>query len=310
MGKMVQYSMWSNCSNHCDFCLIKDHNHYSKKDQIDNIRRIRENIKHVDWVNEFSYGISLLGGELYFIEDKEIQDEFMLLIDDIISNILTKSKNEYCRYSSVTNGLYDPKFLFRVIDRINDSVGIQKVDLNFSYDLKYRYRSEDRRLLVLENINKFHERYNYRVGVQMILTQHLINLCKRGQFDIQKFVDTDIPGNNLSLLYPHPIQTGKVLSDFFFTREDLLWFVSYLKSNCLDTYYNFLYSTKNSGTFKYTGFIDRTTKGVKKLDQQPVLSDGKEQISPCGHSVLYRCYSNSNKCLLCDLETIDPEIIA
>ena len=79
MGKMVQYSMWSNCSNHCDFCLIKDHNHYSKKDQIDNIRRIRENIKHVDWVNEFSYGISLLGGELYFIEDKEIQDEFMLM---------------------------------------------------------------------------------------------------------------------------------------------------------------------------------------------------------------------------------------
>lgn len=310
MCKMVQYALWSNCCNKCDFCLIRDHYHYSKKEQIENIRQIRENIKHIDWVNEFSYGVSLLGGELYFIKDKELQDEFMLLIDDIIENILLKSNNKNCRYSSVTNGLYDPKFLFRVVDRIKESVGLGKLDLNFSYDLKYRYHSEDQRLLVLENINKFHNRYNYNTGVQMILTQNLINLCKKDLFDVQKFVDEDIPGNTLSFLYPHPIQTGKVLEDFFFTREDLFWFVNYLKSNCIDAYYNFLYSTKNSGTFKYTGFKNRTDNGLNDVRQQPVLSDGKETLSPCGHSVLYKCYSDSNKCMLCDLEKLEQDILA
>lgn len=309
MGKMVQYSLWSNCCNRCDFCLIKDHHNYTKKEQIFNIRRIRENIKHVDWINEFSFGISLLGGEIYFITDEDVQNEFMLLINDIIDYILLPAKNEYCRYSSVTNGLYDPAFLFRVIDTIKERVGLNKVDINFSYDLKYRYKTEDRRLLVLENINKFHQRYDYKVGVQMILTQHLINLIKQGEFDIQEFVSNQIPGNTLSLLYPHPIKTGKVLADFFFNRNDFLWFVDYLRENCMDTYYNFLYSTKNSGTFKYTGYQDRTTKGKKDIMQQPVLSDGKEELSPCGHSILYKCYSDCDECMLCDLQTIDTDII-
>ena len=306
---MVQYALWSNCSNKCDFCLIKDHHHYNKSEQIENIRKIRHNIDFVDWVNEFSYGISLLGGEIYNITDKELQEEFMLLIDDIIEKILKKSPNEFCRYSSVTNGIYDPYFLFAVADKIKDSVGISKIDLNFSYDLKYRYHNEDSRKLVLENINKFHERYKYKVGVQMILTQNLINLCRNGQFDIQKFVDTEIKGNVLSLLYPHPIKTGKKLDEFFFTREDFFWFLDYLKNDCMDTYYNFLYSTKNSGTFKYTGYRDRTGSDDKELEQQPTLSDGKEQISECGHSVLYKCYSDCDECMLCDIQEFDSDIV-
>ena len=307
---MVQYSLWSNCTNHCDFCLIKDHHHYSKKEQIQNIHNIRENINYVDWVNEFSYGISLLGGEIYYITDKEIQDEFMLLIDDIIEKILKKSQNEFCRYSSVTNGMYDPSFLFRVVDKIRDEVGINKVDINFSYDLKYRYHNEESRKLALENINKFHERYNYKVGVQMILTQHLINRCKEGSFDIQRFVTEEIPGNILSLLYPHPVKTGKMLDEFFFNRDDFFWFVNYLKDNCMDTYYNFLYSTKNSGTFKYTGYLRRRGDEIKKLTQQPTLSDGKEIINTkCGHSELYQCYSDCDECMLCDLQMIESDLI-
>ena len=42
--------------------------------------------------------------------------------------------------------------------------------------------------------------------------------------------------------------------------------------------------------------------------EQPVLTDGKQILAECGHSVLYRCYSDSDKCLLCDLEALDNEI--
>lgn len=52
------------------------------------------------------------------------------------------------------------------------------MDLNFSYDLKHRFKNDEDRLKVLKNINDFHNRYNYSVGVQMILTQHVINEWK------------------------------------------------------------------------------------------------------------------------------------
>lgn len=311
IGSMVQYSVWGNCCNSCDFCLRRDRTVHTKQQQIQNINNIIENIGYVDWKNKFNYGISLLGGELYFVTDKDVQKSFMGLIDVIINKIIKVSENPNCMYSSVTNGIYEPSFLFRVIDKIRDEVGINHVDLNFSYDLKYRFKTEENRKLVIENINKFHERYNYKTGVQMILTQYLINLVKEKKFDVNDFLKNTIPGNALSFLYPHPVHTGKKLDDFFFKRSDLLWFVKYLRDNNGEVYKNFLYSTRNSGTFKYTGFKYRDKNKINsdRIDQQPVLSDGKEKINPkCGHSVLYQCYSDCDKCMLCDLQFIDSDI--
>lgn len=300
---MVQYSVWSNCSNSCDFCLRREREFYTLQKQLDSIAFIKKNINFIDWKHEYSYGISLLGGEIYYIQNKQLQNAFMDLINDIITKILLVSQNPDCKYSSVTNGLYDPVFLFKVIDLICDKVGLEKIDLNFSYDLKYRYKSDYDRQLVLNNIKKFHTKYNYIVGVQMILTQHLINQIKNGKFNLNKFIEQDICGNTLSFLYPHPIHTGKILNDFFFSRKDFLWFLQYLKNTNSQVYLNTIYSTKNSGIFKYTGFKHKDN--INKYDQQPVLSDGKEIINACGHSILYKCYSDSDKCMLCDILALE-----
>ena len=305
MGNMVQYSIWSNCCNNCDFCLRKERIPYSREKQLLTLRRTRKNLDFVDWKDKFSDGISLLGGELYYIEDKELQDEFMLLIDDIIEKVLKVSPNPNVKYSTVTNGIYSPEFLYRVIDRIIDKVGIQAVDLNFSYDLKYRYKNEERRKLVLKNINDFHQRYNYKVGVQMILTQYVIDMWKRGEFDVNKFIDENIPGNTLCFLYPHPIETGLNLTDFNFKRRDLFDFLKYLKEANYFVYVSFMLSTMNSCSYKYTGLKNRTSLD---FTEEPKFTDGKEILTECGHSILYRCYTDSDKCLLCDLMAFDEEV--
>ena len=304
-NNMVQFGLWSNCCNECDFCLREERIPYLKEKQLYMINAIKENIDTIDWKNDFDCGISILGGEIYYITDKELQDAYMSLIDKIIDVILLPSKNPNCRYSTVTNGLYEPSFLYRVIDRIVERAGIKYVDVNFSYDLKYRYKTEERRLLALKNINDFHKRYNYTVGVQMIMTQYVINLWKEGKFDVNKFEQEEIPGNMLSFLYPHPIHTGIKLDDFNFNRKDFLQFLMYLKKECPRVYMSFLLSTKNSGTFKYTGLRDRIMdENFSK--QKPILSDGKEIINPkCGHSTLYQCYSDTNKCMFCDLLNFD-----
>ena len=305
MGNMVQYSIWSNCCNNCDFCLRKERIPYSREKQLLTLRRTRKNLDFVDWKDKFSDGISLLGGELYYIEDKELQDEFMLLIDDIIEKVLKVSPNPNVKYSTVTNGIYNPEFLYRVIDRIIDKVGIQAVDLNFSYDMKYRYKNEERRKLVLKNINDFHQRYNYKVGVQMILTQYVIDMWKRGEFDVNKFMDENIPGNTLCFLYPHPIETGLNLTDFNFKRRDLFDFLKYLKEANYFVYVSFMLSTMNSCSYKYTGLKNRTSLD---FTEEPKFTDSKEILTECGHSILYRCYTDSDKCLLCDLMAFDEEV--
>lgn len=308
-NRMVQYGVWPNCCNDCDFCLRLNRIPYTKNQQIEWLNNIEKNLDYIDWENEFSYGISLLGGELYYITDVDVQDAFMRLIDKIIDVILIPSKNPECQYSSVTNGLYDPSFLYKVIDRIVEKTSIKKVDLNFSYDLKYRYKNDNDRLLVLKNINDFHKRYDYSVGVQMILTQYLINLWKDGKFDVNSFIKNEIPGNMLCFLYPHKINTGKQLDDFNFSRSDFLKFMQALKTENEQVYSSFINSTKNSGVFKYTGYRFRSIKGHdENYNQQPVLSDGKEHINPeCGHSMLYKCYSDTDKCMLCDIKNIESD---
>lgn len=303
---MVQFGVWSNCCNACDFCLREERIPYSKEKQLYYLDMIKKNIEYIDWKDKFSYGISLLGGELYYITDKYLQKSFLELIDVIIEKILKVSPNPECKYSTVTNGLYDPTFLYQVIDKIVKEVGLKAIDVNFSYDLKYRFKSEEDRLKVLKNINDFHKRYNYNVGVQMIMTQYVINEWKAGRFDVNKFMEEEIPGNYLTFLYPHPIRTGKKLDDFNFNRTDFLDFIQYLKDECYNVYLSFLHSTKNSGTFKYTGLQNRVHPSV---DAQPVLSDGKEIINEnCGHSIIYKCYSDCDDCVLCDLKEFDEEV--
>ena len=80
--RMVQYGIWPNCPNSCDFCLLQDKVFQTPEKQIFWINAIIENIKTIDWTN-FPFGISLLGGELYYIKDENVKAAFLSLIDMI-----------------------------------------------------------------------------------------------------------------------------------------------------------------------------------------------------------------------------------
>ena len=311
---MVQLGLHSKCCNRCDFCLIEE-NHLTRIDDIlVEIERAKENIKYIDsceenWSNKYSDGISLLGGEIFFIKDKRYKKAILELVDVIIEYVLKPSKNPRCRFSTVSNGLYDPEWLlFPVIDKIKDAVGIQYVDMNFSYDFKYRFHSEKRQKLCEDTINKFHDRYNYSCGVQMIITQDVVDRYLNG-WRTTDLIDTKLPGNTLSFLYPHPINRGnnktgaKNLEGFNFTRSSFLKFLTLLRQEEPRVFESFLYSTRNSAVFKYTMMYEKMDAGY--VNQDPCLSDGKEIINTaCNHSVLYQCYSDTAKCMLCDLEKL------
>lgn len=301
---MLQYSVWSNCCNACDFCLRRERIPYSKEKQLHRLERIKQNLDYIDWKDRYKDGISLLGGELYYITDPDLQQSFLELIDLIIEKVLKVSPNPNVKFSTVTNGLYEPTFLITVLDKIVNACGAKALDLNFSYDLKYRYHEDWQPKQVIDNVNKVHDRYNYVIGIQMILTQYVIDKCLAGE-DVIESVYRDMPGNQVCLLYPHPIFTGKTLDDFFFSRSSLFQFLHWLKEKHAHEYMSFMLSTKNSAVYKWTGLKDITSDSVT---EQPQLTDGKEEITDCGHSVLYRCYTDSPKCMLCDLYAFDEDM--
>lgn len=308
--KMVQYKIWDNCNGNCQFCLIDHKQFLSKDEQLASIDLIRKNISYIDWVNEFNRGISILGGEVYNITDLDIQNAYYELLEDIIEKILipnhTLYNNRLCKYSTVTNGNYDPSFLFKCIDKIITSVDIDAIDINFSYDIKYRYPNKETEDRVLNNISLFQKVYpNYKLGVQSICAQYLIDEILNNNF-LEKWYDKN-PNTFFNLLYPHKYHTGIELYDFFPKRSDIFRLLTYLqKNNYEDTLLHFHASVQNSAIFKYTGLYDKD-KIFKNTDfkQQPILSREKTNINPsCGHSTLYKCYSDCDNCILCDMNML------
>ena len=301
----VQYGIWPNCCNACDFCLNLREQFYNKEKQIQMIRNVRDNIDCVDWEGRFFHGISLLGGELYFIQDPDLQEEFLKLIDDIIEKIILKVRKKTCVYSTVTNGLYNPEFLFKVLDKFAEKQLLEYVDLSFSYDLKHRFHTEERKQLCESNIRATVAKYpELHVNVQMILTQYLINEFNKNNNIFQELQDK-LTVDNINLLFPHKHNTGKELEDFYFNRKDLLQFLYKLHDIDKAKVNQFVYSIINVDNNAFIGLYRRhTAENDANIDtqQQPLKEDVKQIINPkCGHSVMYQCYADSDKCLYCDI---------
>lgn len=300
----VQYGIWPNCCNACDFCLNLREAFYGVEEQINMIKNVRHNIRLLDWKNTYYHGISLLGGELYFVKDEGIQKEFLGLIDDIIELVVCKENGNLCKYSTVTNGLYDPEFLFRVLDKFKEKDLMGAVDLNFSYDLKYRFKTEERKKLCEDNIVKTVERYpDLKVNVQMILTQHLINEYNKNK-NILKEIEEKLHIESINLLFPHKHNTGKTLVDFYLKRNDFLQFLYELNATDHRKVRQFVESIVNVDDNALIGLYrrDKIEKNEINIDQLPMKEDNKTVINPkCGHSTLYQCYEDSDKCLFCDI---------
>lgn len=140
----------------------------------------------------------------------------------------------------------------------------------------------------------------------MIVTQDVVDMYLNG-WRTTDTVNELFPGNMITFLYPHPIHRGnnyageKNLERFNFTRKSFLKFLSLLRTEEPKVFEGFLHSTRNSAVFKYTMMHEKMDAGT--VDQNPRLSDGKEIINEeCNHSVLYQCYADTMKCMLCDLE--------
>jgi hypothetical protein len=285
---------------------LEDRLYKSEEERLRVLAAIKENIRVVDWKDKFSDGISLLGGEIFYTDSEKVKESFLDLINQIVDNIFSQSNGSII--SVVSNGIYDSNILLKpTLDLLKSRNVIDRINLNFSWDIKGRFHSEESLQSMIRNTNFVYDEYEIVPCVQTCLTQNLIDKHLNNEFNLFDYKDKHFPNSVLTFLYPHKINTGKVVSDFFFTRNSLFKFIKWLRDNNHETtLQSFIQSVVNSSQFKYTGLLYRGDvledgKDREKESLQEPTLEKKQVLTECGHSNLYRCYSDSDKCMLCDL---------
>jgi hypothetical protein len=295
--RMLQYLLWTNCNNNCKFCIRGDKSdaYTNTSDMITSVKRAYTSIKTQDW-SKYDGGISVIGGELFYVTDQKLQAELLLLFKLICEEILTKRENTHLVL--ITNLIYDVTFLENVLN-IFRSFGVEsQVQLHTSFDIKYRYKNTEDQNLYFNNIKRLRSTYpNIKITVQCIVTQYFIDAVTTRVFEIESFEDTyDV---KFALLVPLKSNLSIQLQDFFPKRREFINFLVKLATDNPLVFRQFVNSAKYAFTSK--DFIDTQN------DEELIPSNSAilyPDVLKCGHSDIYLCYSDSDNCMLCDIEAL------
>lgn len=295
--KMLQYLLWTNCNNDCKFCIRGDKTDaYTNIDNmIISVRRAYESIELQDW-SKYDGGISVIGGELFYITDKRLQEELYNLFELICNKVL--SICEQTHLVLITNLIYDTTYLETILQMFQEFGIESQIQLHTSFDTKYRYKNKEDQDLYFNNIKKLRKNYpKISITTQCIVTQYLIDAVKSNEFNIENFEDEyDV---KFALLVPLRSNLSSRLPDFFSKRSDFINFLVRLATDNPLVFRKFVNSAKYAFTSK--DFIDTQ-------NDEELVPSNSVQLYPsdmdCGHPDIYRCYSDSDKCMLCDIEAL------
>ena len=226
--RFIQYNMWKNCRNHCEFCFNRGYTTSDTKDKIRILDFVIDKLcsEETDAYNE----IGFIGGEFFDnqLQDLEVKSKFYKLFDECKRRIdLGLLDKVYV----ATSLIYDPnKYLFPFIDYI-DSLGIlDKTLFCTSYDIKYRFHSVEHFQRWSRNMDLLKERLNKQVHTEIIVTQAFLDAVNSGMFNIEDFCKryntyVDYIEPTAIDYYQTREEFMQALPDFFPKREDFIKFI-------------------------------------------------------------------------------------
>lgn len=227
-NKFIQYQLWQECNNGCKFC--SERNQF----KIDKKWALKFTLDKLDNPEIYDYEeVGIIGGEIFDnqLEDKEVRDLFYELTDKI-ANI-----KHFKKFYVATNLIYDmDKYLIPYLNHLKNINLIDKTLLCTSYDLKYRFHTEEMKKLWEDNMLKLHKIFpELSTHIETIITQHFIDAVLSGQFDIKEFskkfnsrVDYIEPSSGM--FYNTKLDCEKACPGFFPTKNS---FIKFLKQEGL-----------------------------------------------------------------------------
>ena len=308
--KCLQYELWQDCDNCCEWCYLKDHRILTTDDQ--KIHNIQEVIKDInsDALNDFN-AVGLIGGEFFQgqMQNIKVKEAFMQMIEEINTKLAENKIKEFW----LTASLIKPNQI-DLIDVLNllKAKKDQRIILCTSFDTMGRFHSENDKQNWFTNLQYIAKQFpNITIHTQTILTQDLIEktienphifdeILKWSMLDFKipnYFRDKNLAINGIKD-YPALIRNNlhKFPNKFFI--EDNKTFLQFLP-----IYTKIFGKDKLVNLINYPSLRSHT---LKIFSEDYVLSNrweyGEDRYQSCGHLLDGQCYINSNRCMYCDIE--------
>ncbi len=225
----IQFELWKNCTNGCDFCFNKGLPCSTNEDKIRILKEVRYRLVRLNY--ECYDKIGFIGGELFGnqIEDEEVFKEFYKLFELCIYLLQDKKINQI----NFTSNLLaeDNSRMYQILDLIKLSGLLNRFELCTSYDSKYRFNTEEKERIW--HYNMLYVKQNYselQTHIEILPTQDFCEKCLSGEFNYEWFKETydsaiDYSDLNSGFYYKDKFEMEKAVPGFFPKRATFLRWV-------------------------------------------------------------------------------------
>ena len=266
---MIQIRLWNDCSNNCSFCSLGQKNITKVEDK-------KERILKVSKLTDDKIGI--IGGEFFEGQLKGCEEEWLAMI-----------KNLSCSDLFITaNLIYEP-YLLKETLKIRPDILICT-----SYDTVGRFKNQKLKEDWLSRVNSLSNVFCTIIPTQDMINDSFIDRIKCGINLCEPHLGTEWL-KNVDKKHYHDIliEENKIfnlpkrmnLLKWLLKHPHILQNMKNYKSTHFDTILNF----DQNNNFIYESF--------ERFEDNNFMAD-------CGHPYFSRCYADSDKCLMCDLEEL------
>lgn len=224
----IQFELWKNCTNGCDFCFNKGLPISFRDDKVRILKEVRYRLVRLNY--DFYDKIGFIGGELFGnqLENEEVFKEFYKLFELCIYLLQDKKINQI----NFTSNLLaeDNSKMWQILDLIKVSGLLNKFELCTSWDSLYRFK-DNRFGFWHMNMKYIKENYpDLQTHIEILPTQDFCEKCLSGEFDYNTFKETyqsaiDYSDLNSGFYYKDKFEMDKEVPDFFPKRSTFLKWV-------------------------------------------------------------------------------------
>lgn len=217
----VQFELWKDCKIGCKFCCNKGQ---PKIDKLQSLQFITAKLKELQIIKHDEIGF--IGGEFFNGElDPLIKPVFYNLFYDV-------SKLNFSKIYITAALIYDINVdLIPFLDYLRKIQLLDKIVLCTSFDVKYRFKTQEHKELWKRNMLFLKDNYpELRLHTEIILTEWFLNAVLNDEFDLKAFKDVfntsvDYIEPSSGLYYVDKYACEKDLPGFFPKKETFLKFL-------------------------------------------------------------------------------------
>lgn len=253
----IQFELWKNCTNNCDFCFNKGQTCSDVETKIRIIKEVKYRIERLNF--DYYDKIGFIGGELFGdqIENNDVFLEFCRLFKlciDLLRN------NKINQVNFTTNLLNKNNVrLYHILDLIKSFDLLSRFRLCTSFDSKYRFK--DNFNIWEQNLLYIKENYpELNTHIEILPTQDFIEKCLSNEISINLLKEKyksyiDYSDLNSGFFYKNKFEMESDVPGFFPKRETFKrWLITGYKNNWFkpedicnyDVFFNELYMLDNN----------------------------------------------------------------